>query len=129
MKNLILFTILFLNSFLVFGQYEKTFIKSFNVNSDNIVFDIDCPKTISTWGNSYIKVELVVNTNFKPEIMDVFVKNGRYNFEVNNEKDVPIISIPKIKNKVRLQDKDLIETFNLKIWLPESTKLKQGISL
>lgn len=114
-----------MNSFFVFGQYEKTFIRSFNVNSENVIFDIECSKTITTWDKAYIKVELVVNTNFKPEIMDIFVKNGRYNFILDISKGYPIITIPDIKKKIRLQDTDLIETFKMNIWLPENSKMSQ----
>ena len=129
MKNLIFFIVFLLNSLFLFGQSEKTIIKSFNLNTNNVLLELDCPKTISSWDKPYVKVELIVTANFKTEFMDVLVKNGRYKFESIYENGKLIVTLPSLKNKMKIGDVDLEEKFKLKIWLPDNSQPKENISL
>ena len=118
-----------LGSFVSFGQSQKTLIKSFNVNVDEVTINIEGNKSVSTWDKLYVRVELIVKTNMRNEILEVLVKNGRYNFESQINNQILTISLPNLKDKIKIGELDLVENFEIKIWLPNETTLKEGINL
>jgi len=129
MKNLILLLVFLLGSYISFGQSEKTLIRSFNVNVNEVVFPLECKKSVSTWDKTYVRVELSVKTNLRYEILDVLAKNGRYNFESQVNNQILIITLPNLKEKIKIGDLELLENFEIKIWLPNETTIKQGVNL
>jgi hypothetical protein len=129
MKNFIWLLIFLLGSFVSFGQSQKTLIKSFNVNVDEVTINIEGNKSVSTWDKLYVRVELIVKTNMRNEILEVLVKNGRYNFESQINNQILTISLPNLKDKIKIGELDLVENFEIKIWLPNETTLKEGINL
>ena len=129
MKNFIWLLIFLLGSFVSFGQSQKTLIKSFNVNVDEVTINIEGNKSVSTWDKLYVRVELMVKTNMRNEILEVLVKNGRYNFESQINNQILTISLPNLKDKIKIGELDLVENFEIKIWLPNETTLKEGINL
>ena len=129
MKNFIWLLVFLLGSFVSFGQSHKTLIKSFNVNVDEVTINIEGNKSVSTWDKLYVRVELIVKTNMRNEILEVLVKNGRYNFESQINNQILTISLPNLKDKIKIGELDLVENFEIKIWLPNETTLKEGINL
>jgi hypothetical protein len=129
MKNFIWLLIFLLGSFVSFGQSQKTLIKSFNLNVDEVTINIEGNKSVSTWDKLYVRVELIVKTNMRNEILEVLVKNGRYNFESQINNQILTISLPNLKDKIKIGELDLVENFEIKIWLPNETTLKEGINL
>lgn len=129
MKNLILLFVFLLGSFISFGQSEKTLIRSFNVNVNEVVIPFECKKNVFTWDKTYVKVELIVKTNIRYEILDVLAKNGRYNFESEIDGQSLLISLPNLSNKIKIGDLELIENMEIKIWLPNETTLKENINI
>ena len=129
MKNFIWLLVFLLGSFVSFGQSQKTLIKSFNVNVDEVTINIEGNKSVSTWDKLYVRVELIVKTNMRNEILEVLVKNGRYNFESQINNQILTISLPNLKDKIKIGELDLVENFEIKIWLPNETTLKEGINL
>ena len=129
MKNLILLLVFLLGSYISFGQSEKTLIRSFNVNVNEVVFPLECKKSVWTWDKTYVRVELSVKTNLRYEILDVLAKNGRYNFESQVNNQMLIITLPNLKEKIKIGDLELFENFEIKIWLPNETTMKQGVNL
>ena len=129
MKNFIWLLIFLLGSFVSFGQSQKTLIKSFNVNVDEVTINIEGNKSVSTWDKLYVRVELIVKTNMRNELLEVLVKNGRYTLESNINGGKLFISIPNLQNKIKIGDVELVENFEIKIWLPNDDKLQNGVSL
>jgi hypothetical protein len=129
MKNFIWLLIFLLGSFVSFGQSQKTLIKSFNANVNEVTINIEGNKSVSTWDKLYVRVELIVKTNMRNEILEVLVKNGRYNFESQINNQILTISLPNLKDKIKIGELDLVENFEIKIWLPNETTLKEGINL
>ena len=129
MKNFIWLLVFLLGSFVSFGQSQKTLIKSFNVNVDEVTINIEGNKSVSTWDKLYVRIELIVKTNMRNEILEVLVKNGRYNFESQINNQILTISLPNLKDKIKIGELDLVENFEIKIWLPNETTLKEGINL
>jgi|LakMenE18May11ns_1017448.scaffolds.fasta_scaffold9938115_3 hypothetical protein len=127
MKNLILLLVFLLGSYISFGQSEKTLIRSFNVNVNEVVFPLECKKSVLTWDKTYVRVELMVKTNLRYEILDVLAKNGRYNFESQINNQTLIITLPNLKDKIKIGELELVENFEIKIWLPNETIVKDGI--
>ena len=127
MKNLILLLVFILGSYISFGQSEKTLIRSFNVNVNEVVFPLECKKSVLTWDKTYVRVELMVKTNLRYEILDVLAKNGRYNFESQINNQTLIITLPNLKDKIKIGELELVENFEIKIWLPNETIVKDGI--
>ena len=124
MKNFIWLLIFLLGSFVSFGQSQKTLIKSFNANVNEVTINIEGNKSVSTWDKLYVRVELIVKTNMRNEILEVLVKNGRYNFESQINNQILTISLPNLKDKIKIGELDLVENFEIKIWLPNETTLK-----
>ena len=129
MKNFIWLLIFLLGSFVSFGQSQKTLIKSFNANVDEVTINIEGNKSVSTWDKLYVRVELIVKTNMRNELLEVLVKNGRYTLESNINGGKLFISIPNLQNKIKIGDVELVENFEIKIWLPNDDKLQNGVSL
>jgi hypothetical protein len=61
--------------------------------------------------------------------LDVLAKNGRYNFESQVNNQMLIITLPNLKEKIKIGDLELFENFEIKIWLPNETTMKQGVNL
>jgi hypothetical protein len=129
MKNFIWLLIFLLGSFVSFGQSQKTLIKSFNANVNEVTINIEGNKSVSTWDKLYVRVELIVKTNMRNELLEVLVKNGRYTLESNINGGKLFISIPNLQNKIKIGDVELVENFEIKIWLPNDDKLQNGVSL
>ena len=129
MKNFIWLLIFLLGSFVSFGQSQKTLIKSFNVNVDEVTINIEGNKSVSTWDKSYVKVEMTIKTNMRYEILDVLSKNGRYKMESNIDGGKLFISIPNLQNKIKIGDIELLEDFEMKVWLPGEKKIQNGTNL
>lgn len=129
MKNLILSIVFLLITFVGYGQSSKTLIRSFNVNTEQVSVEVDCKKTILVWDKTYVRIEMIVTTNFRYEILDVLVKNGRYNFESKMVNQTLTIFLPNTKEKVKIGEIELIENFEIKIWLPSENNLKNGLNL
>ena len=129
MKNFIWLLIFLLGSFVSFGQSQKTLIKSFNVNVDEVTINIEGNKSVSTWDKSYVKVEMTIKTNMRYEILDVLSKNGRYKMESNIDGGKLFISIPNLQNKIKIGDIELLEDFEMKLWLPSEVKIQSGVNL
>ena len=129
MKNFIWLLIFLLGSFVSFGQSQKTLIKSFNVNVDEVVLNMECTTSVSTWDKSYVKVEMTIKTNMRYEILDVLSKNGRYKMESNIDGGKLFISIPNLQNKIKIGDIELLEDFEMKVWLPGEEKIQNGTNL
>lgn len=129
MKNLIWLFVFLFSSFISFGQSQKILIKSFNVNVNEVVLNMDCKKSVSTWDKSYVKIEMTITTNMRYEILDVLSKNGRYKMESNVNGNKLFISIPNLQNKIKIGDIELLEDFEMKIWLPGEEKIQNGVNL
>ena len=129
MKNFIWLLLFLLGSFVSFGQSQKTLIKSFNANVNEVTINIEGNKSVSTWDKLYVRVELIVKTNMRNELLEVLVKNGRYTLESNINGGKLFISIPNLQNKIKIGDVELVENFEIKIWLPNDDKLQNGVSL
>jgi hypothetical protein len=59
--------------------------------------------------------------------LDVLAKNGRYNFESQINNQTLIITLPNLKDKIKIGELELVENFEIKIWLPNETIVKDGI--
>lgn len=129
MKNIILLVLFLMGSYISFGQSEKTLIRSFNVNANEVIFDFDCKKTFLNWEKTYVRVELVVKTNLKFEILDILTKNGRYNFESKLKNNKLLITLPNLRDKIKIGETELVESFEMKIWLPKESFMNDNISL
>jgi hypothetical protein len=94
---------------------------------NEVVFPLECKKSVLTWDKTYVRVELMVKTNLRYEILDVLAKNGRYNFESQINNQTLIITLPNLKDKIKIGELELVENFEIKIWLPNETIVKDGI--
>jgi len=128
MKNLILLIFLLLTNYTLFGQSEKTLIKTFPLNTTEIMFDFDCEKSISVWDNDYVKIELTINSNMPQTTLESLLKTSRYNLESKVENGIQVIDLPKL-NQLKIGNVLLVEKLKIKVWIPDQSKLKEKISL
>lgn len=128
MKNLILLIFLLLTNYTLFGQSEKTLIKTFPLNTTEIMFDFDCEKSISVWDNDYVKIELTINSNMPQTTLESLLKTSRYNLESKVENGIQVIDLPKL-NQLKIGNVLLVEKLKIKVWIPNQSKLKEKISL
>lgn len=129
MKNFILLLVFILNSVLLFGQSEKTFIKSFVLESSDVIIDVEGETTISSWDGDYVKIEMIIYANIGIEMLNSLTKAGRYDISNNFENGVHIFSLQKIKKKIKINEKEIIESVKFKIWLPNKVRVKKSNSL
>ena len=128
MKNLILLIFLLLTNYTLFGQSEKTLIKTFPLNTTEIMFDFDCEKSISVWDNDYVKIELTINSNMPQTTLESLLKTSRYNLESKVENGIQVIDLPKL-NQLKIGNALLVEKLKIKVWIPDQSKLKEKINL
>lgn len=129
MKNIILFISFFIISCTIFAQSEKTLLKSFVLSTNNVFFDFDCEKSISTWDKNYVKFEFIIKSETIQPILDKISQSGRYDFEFRVVDDVQIFSAPKTKLPLRIGEKDLKETYFIKIYIPENVKIVDLVNI
>jgi hypothetical protein len=131
MKNLILFTAFLLLSLTSFSQSEKTLIKSYQVTSDKLYLNLMSEKTISTWDNNYIKLELYIKSDIPQSNLDKLTTMGKYNFESKSDNMVQIISLPKVESSYKNNPSTQVETFFIKVWIPSNVQIvdKIGVQL
>ena len=128
MKNLILLIFLLLTNYTLFGQSEKTLIKTFPLNTTEIMFDFDCEKSISTWNSDYVKIEIVIASNLSQTTLESLLKTNRYSLESRIENQIQLITLPNLK-PLKIGNTQLNEKFKIKVWIPDQSKLKENISL
>lgn len=128
MKNLILLVALLLTNYTLFGQSEKTLIKTFALSTTEIMFDFDCEKSTSTWGSDYVKIEFTIIGNTSQMTLESLLKTNRYSLESKLENEIQIISLPNLK-PLKIGNVQLNEKFKIKVWIPDQSKLKENISL
>lgn len=129
MKNLILFVIFSLITSIGYSQSEKILLKSFPLLSNNVQFDLDFEKQTTTWDKSYIKVEFYVKSDVNQTILDRLSSMGRYDFESKLLNGIQVISAPKTKNEVKINDFIVKETFFIKIFIPETLGIVDNFNL
>jgi hypothetical protein len=128
MKNLILLIFLLLTNYTLFGQSEKTLIKTFPSNTTEIMFDFECEKSISNWGNDYVKIEFTVVSSTSQATLESLLKTNRYTLESSLDNEIQIISLPNLK-PLKIGNTQLTEKFKIKVWIPDQSKLKEKVSL
>ncbi len=83
-KILIVLFIIAFQSINLFSQIATTFHQSFTVNEDIplIVIDLDYPVQVEEWAGNTILVETNVRlSNTSKQILDYYIKDGRYKVE------------------------------------------------
>lgn len=128
MKNLILLIFLLLTNYTLFGQSEKTLIKTFPSNTTEIMFDFDCEKSISNWGNDYVKIEFTVVSSTSQATLESLLKTNRYTLESRLDNEIQIITLPNLK-PLKIGNTQLTEKFKIKVWIPDQSKLKEKLSI
>ena len=127
MKNLILFLMFFLLGNVVFSQSSKTFVKSFQLETNKVLFNIPGNNKVNYWDDNHIKIVFVAKVNLHEETLNQLVKAGRYDLETRIENNVTIIKFIKIVKDLTIKGEKITEFFDFEIFLPKDSEVVSSI--
>jgi hypothetical protein len=127
MKNLILFLMFFLLGNVVFSQSSKTFVKSFQLETNKVLFNIPGNNKVNYWDDNHIKIVFVAKVNLHEETLNQLVKAGRYDLETRIENNVTIIKFIKIVKYLTIKGEKITEFFDFEIFLPKDSEVVSSI--
>tara|TARA_R110000851_G_scaffold104230_2_gene221757 strand:+ start:835 stop:1242 length:408 start_codon:yes stop_codon:yes gene_type:complete len=119
MKNLNVLILLCLAQ-IIFGQTNKTFVKSFNTYDNySIMCDLPGELKVERWDRPYCQlVSGVKIINFGDNILTKLVSSRRYEVNINNDLNHTQITLPNIRNFIIVNGVDLKEEFIFVIKVP-----------
>ena len=123
-----LFLLLFF-AFSAIGQdVEKTLVKSFNLQGNQIVtLDLDGPIDVVNWKNSTIRIQMTIQiANDSEAMLKSLVQAGRYNLRSTITGDAFKIYAPGLEKLVSVGGKTLEETISFIIFAPEDILINLG---
>lgn len=101
----------------------QDFHKVFELGENNVLsLNLDAPYEVETWaGNTILTKTTVTFKNIPPNILEHFIKQGRYEI-VENVTDTEIeLSLKKLnRDPIRTKNGVAEETINIKIFVPEN---------
>jgi hypothetical protein len=127
MKNLILFLVFLLSINISFSQSSKTLIKSFELETNKVFFDISGEKKISYWDEKRIKIVLLAKVSTNETILNQFIKLGRYDLESKIGGDITIIKFVKSLRGVVIGGQNITESLDFEIYLPKGVEITNSI--
>ncbi len=107
----------------VFGQMERTFYQSFDIDSvPNISLNLTGEFELSAWAGNTVLTE----TNIKlyegsPAILDFFIKQGRYEIKLDRTpNEAAFHHLQKDRKPIKTQKNECTEIVTLKVLVPDT---------
>ena len=125
-----LFSLLLLSTF-TFGQAERTFVKSFNLQSKQIVmFNLGENMQIIPWDSEILRIQMTVTLETTNDAtLKAFAGTGRYTLKSEIKDDAFVVFAPLLQNVIKINGSELNEKINYAIYVPKGvTVLKNGDS-
>lgn len=123
-----LFSLLIVTSVLFGQEVEKTLVKSFNLQGNQVVvLDLEGVVEVKTWSNDIMRVQMTISQkNTSEAILKSLVKAGRYNLKSVVEHDALKVTAPDIQREVKIGGKLLEDTVSYVVFAPENVLVKKA---
>ena len=120
--NIQLLLPLLLLSGITFGQAERTFVKSFNLQGkQTIVLDIGENVQVTTWDSEIMRVQMTVSLpNSSDATLKALAEIGRYGLTSNADADALNFSTPTLRNPLKINGNAVKETIAFTIFVPKN---------
>ncbi len=121
---LTVFTILTVTTFATAQSVEKTFVKSFNLQGNNIVIlDLNGDVEVKEWDNKLVRVQMTVSLeSSSTNILKALLQAGRYNLKSNDTEDGYVINMPGMQKEIK--GRKLGEKVKYLIYAPSDVLVK-----
>jgi hypothetical protein len=107
-----------------FAQAEKTLIKS--IPAENMMaamVELPGEVNVSNWDKNFVRVTAVVRvTNTTESILKRLVMVGRYEIDVQEDKNTLVLTMPKTEHTVIIKGVNLEEVLSFEVQLPVGMK-------
>ena len=121
---LAVFSLLVING--VFGQTQKTFVKSFTMGGDNgVVLNLEGDIEVKEWAEPFVRVHSnVMLDNASSQVLKTFLIQGRYNLKKSTQDgSLKITSAPRSAN-IKYRGQNLEETVTYTVFVPQFVEAK-----
>lgn len=126
-QSLAVTVLLLFVSFITYGQQvEKTLVKSFNLQGNQVVaLQMDGPIEVRTWNNNFLRVQMQVTLKEGSEaLLKSLVQAGRYNLRHEIGNDTYKVLAPQLGLEVKVGGKPLQDTVSYIVFAPENVVVK-----
>ncbi len=116
---------LLLLSSIATGQVERTFVKSFNLQSKNaVVLTMGENVQVVPWDSDLIRVQMTVSIeNMNDATLKAFAETGRYTLKSEIKDESFTISAPFLKNMIKINGNNVKETIKYVIYAPKGIEV------
>lgn len=128
MKKLIILITLILTTSLVFGQTEKTLVKTFNLEGNaSVALNLNGNVTVEEWGENTLRVHMNItleNTNVN--MLKYLITQGRYNLVLATTDTGVVLSSPgRDKNVIINKAGDILsEKVTYTVFVPRNIQVE-----
>ena len=112
----------------VFGQTQKTFVKSFPLNGDNfVVLNLDGDVEVKEWSEPFMRVHTNVELeNASSQVLKLFLMQGRYRLTTGFQDGAKFIASTPRSANVKYKGQVLNETVTYTVFVPEYTEVQNA---
>lgn len=113
------------------GQAERTFVKSFNLQSkQTVMLNLGEHVTILPWDSELLRIQMTVTLETTNEAtLKAFAETGRYTLKSEIKDEAFVIFAPLLQNMIKINGSVVKEQINYIIYVPKGvTVLKNGDS-
>jgi hypothetical protein len=107
----------------VFGQMERTFYQSYEIDSaKSINLDLTPDYDLQAWAGNTILIETHIQLfEASPAILDYFIKHGRYEIKMDKSPlEVSLRALLPDRKPIRTAHGDCTEVATVKIFVPDT---------
>ena len=122
---------LVLISTLTYGQAERTFVKSFNLQrKQTVMLNLGENMQIVPWDSEVMRIQMTIQLETTNDAtLKAFAETGRYTLKSEIKDDAFVVFAPLLQNVIKINGTELKEKINYIIYVPKSiTVLKNGDS-
>ncbi len=107
---------------------EKTLVKSFNLQGNDVVdLDLEGDIEVKEWNSAVVRVEMLISLkNGNEMLLKSLIKAGRYNLKSAETEDAFQISIPGLERDVKVKGKTLIDEVTFVISVPSGVNIREA---
>ena len=125
-----LFSLLLLSTF-AYGQAERTFVKSFNLQSkQTVMLNLGENMQIIPWDSELLRIQMTVKLETTNDAtLKAFAETGRYTLKSEIKDDAFVVFAPLLQNVIKINGSLVKEQIIYVIYVPKGiTVLKNGDS-
>jgi hypothetical protein len=129
MKTLLTMTLpLLLLSSIATGQSERTFVKTFNLQSKHAIqLNLGSDVQVIPWDSDLLRIQMTVSLDkLNDATLKAFAETGRYTLKSEIKDETYTISAPLLKNLIKINGNIVAESIKYVIYAPKGIELMQN---